>query len=110
MRGNEIAVTETDYSYVEKVFATFGCRTLGDYHDPYLKCDTLLLPCVVEDFLYVMTRTSSIVITSMSSNLCGDALFKISDADLELLTDRKRFEMAEKLIRGGVATEKILHS
>ena len=31
-------------------FDTFQCRSLEDYHNLYLKCDTLLLACVFEEF------------------------------------------------------------
>ena len=39
-----------------------------------------------------------------SSHLSGDAFIKILRGDLHLLKDREHFEMAENMIRGGVAS------
>ena len=41
-------VTQEEWVYVDNVFQTFGCLHLGDYHDLYLKTDTLMLACVFE--------------------------------------------------------------
>ena len=32
-----------DYEHAQKVWKEFGCKTLGDYHDIYLKTDVLIL-------------------------------------------------------------------
>ena len=34
---------DKDYEHVVKVWSTFEMKTMGDYHDLYLKCRTLLL-------------------------------------------------------------------
>ena len=106
LNGGEISITETNYAHAERVFVTFGCKTLGDYHDLYLKCDTLLLACVVEEFRKVCYDTYGLdsVHYFTSSHLSGDAFLKTCEADLELLTDREHLEMAENMIRGGVAS------
>lgn len=39
-----------NYQYVQRVWNEFGCRTLGDYHDPFLRTDVLLLADVFETF------------------------------------------------------------
>ncbi|CAB4012236.1 uncharacterized transposon-derived [Paramuricea clavata] len=46
----EESVSEDDYLRACKMFDKFGCRSLGDYHDLYLKTDVLLLADVFEDF------------------------------------------------------------
>ena len=42
--------TEIDYIHANNVFKTFKLSNLGDYHDLYIKSDTLLLADVFENF------------------------------------------------------------
>ena len=42
--------TEIDYIHANNVFKTFKLNNLGDYHDLYIKSDTLLLADVFENF------------------------------------------------------------
>ena len=43
-------ITDEDYAHAQKIFKEFGLRNLGDYHDWYVQCDTLLLADVFENF------------------------------------------------------------
>ena len=88
--GNEIFVFEKKYAQAAKVFATFGYRTLRDYHNLYLKTDTLLLACAVEEFrkLWYDTYGMDSAQYFTSSHLLADAFIKISRADLHLVTER----------------------
>ena len=36
-------ISEEDYAPAQNVFKQFGCHSLGDYHDLYVKSDVLLL-------------------------------------------------------------------
>ena len=42
--------TDEDYTHYKKVFKEFELKNLGDYHDLYVQCDTLLLADVFENF------------------------------------------------------------
>ena len=100
-------MNETEYAQAEKNFPTFGCQTLGDYYNLYLKTDTLLLACVVEEFrklCYDDTYGLDSGHYFTSSHLSADSFIKICRADLHILTDREHLEMAENMIRGGVAS------
>ena len=42
--------TDEGNTYYKKVFKELGLKGLGDYHDLYVECDTLLLADVFENF------------------------------------------------------------
>ena len=43
-------ITDADYLHVKSVCKDFQIKILYEYHDLYLKSDTLLLPDVFENF------------------------------------------------------------
>ena len=43
-------ITDEDYAYAQKVWKEFKIKKLGEYHDLYVQCDTLLLSDVFENF------------------------------------------------------------
>ena len=43
-------ITDKDYEHVKNVWETFEIKTLGEYHDLYIQCDTFLLADVFENF------------------------------------------------------------
>ena len=40
---SNVHISDDDYTHAQKVWATFGCKTLGDYSDLYCRTDVLLL-------------------------------------------------------------------
>ena len=42
-------ISDSDYNHAQKVLEEF-CTDVGDYHDLYVQCDTLLLADVFEKF------------------------------------------------------------
>ena len=57
---------------------------------------------ILRSALYLWPRQCSFFLTS--SHFSGDAFVKTCEADLELLIDREHLEIAENVIRGGVAS------
>ena len=47
---NDQHITDKDYQHAQAVWKTFDLKTMGDYHDLYLKSDVLLLADVFENF------------------------------------------------------------
>jgi len=44
------SITDEEYEHAQEVWATFGCQTMGDYHDLYVAMDVVLLAYVFENF------------------------------------------------------------
>ena len=47
---NVEVISDEDYEQVIKVWDAFKIKDLGEYHDLYVQCDTLLLADVFENF------------------------------------------------------------
>ena len=82
-------ITDEEYAHAQKVWETFGCRTLGDYHDLYVTTDVVLLADVFENFRKVCQGKHGLDPAHYYSapGLSWDALLKKTGVELELLTD-----------------------
>ncbi len=54
---NEPGISDKDYDHAKKVWSTFNCETMRDYHDLYLKTDVLLLADVMTEFRKTCKKT-----------------------------------------------------
>ena len=103
-RLNNEDISDEDYQHAVNVWNTFGCRTIGDYHNLYLKTDVLLLADVFENFrknclkYYYLDPAHYYT----SPGLAWDACLKETGQQLELLHDYDMLMMIEKGIRGGM--------
>ena len=106
LENDEVSITDDQWNNAKKVFDRFNCQNLGDYHDLYLKTDTLILACVIEEFrsLCYITYGLDSAHYFTCSRLSGDAFLKKCRADIELLTEREHLEMVEDMIRGVVSS------
>lgn len=102
---NDENISEDDYNHALNVWRSRGMKTIRDYHDLYLKCDTLLLADVFEQFRVVCMENYTLdpCWYFTSPGLAFDAMLKITGVKLELLTDPDMLLMIEKGIRGGVS-------
>ena len=98
-------ISDDDYSHAQKVWETFNIKTIQDYHDLHLKSDVLLLADVFENFRNVCMKNYGLDPTwyYTSPSLALDAMLKLTEVKLELLTDHDMHLMVEKGIRGGVS-------
>ena len=98
-------ISDKDYEHAQNVWETFGCKTLADYTELYVKSDVLLLADVFENFIDVSLKKygfdPSHYITSPS--LAFDAMLKMTKVKLELLTDPDMYLFFERGVRGGVS-------
>ena len=98
-------IPDKDYEHAQNVWKTFQCKTLADYTKLYCKSDVLLLADVFENFIDVCLKKYGLdpshYITSPS--LAFDAMLKLTDVKLELLTDPDMYLFFERGVRGGVS-------
>ena len=50
-RLNMESITSVDYRHAKRVYKEFKLKSFGDYHNLYIKSDTLLLADVFENFI-----------------------------------------------------------
>ena len=92
------AITDEQYCHATKVWGTFNLQTMGDYHDLYLKSDILLLADVFENFRSTCLQYYKLDPCHYytSPGLSWDAVLKMTDIKLELMTDIDMFQFIEK--------------
>lgn len=105
-RLSESHIPQADYDRAVKVWQTFGCKTLGDYSDVYLKCDVFILADVFENFRNLCLKQYKLDPAQYytAPGLFWDAMLKFTGVELELLTDMNMLHFFRKGIRGGVST------
>ena len=98
-------INDEGYERVKKVWEVFGMKTLQDYHDLYNITDVLLLADVFENFRNVCMENYKLDPAHYftAPGLAWDACLKITDVELELLSDIDMLLMIEKGIRGGIS-------
>ena len=99
----DTTISEEDYEHAQRVWSAFGCQTLGDYSDIYLKIDVLLLADVFENFrdLCLNIYKLDAVWHYSAPGLAWNAMLKLTKVQLELLNDYTMYLFYEASIRGG---------
>ena len=102
---NDQHITDDEYNHAKEVWNTFINRTLGDYHDLYLVSDVLLLTDVFENFRKTCMQYYKFDPCHYftSPGLSWDAMLKMTNIKLELMTDIDMFQFMEKGMHGGVS-------
>ena len=97
-------ISDTDYKHATNVFKNFNFNNLGDYHDLYVRSDTLLLAGVFENFRNACMKNYELDPAHFISlpGLAWQACLKKTNVELELLTDYDMLLMIEKGIRRGI--------
>ena len=84
-----IDITDADYMHGKRVCKDFEIKHLGEYHDLYLKSETLLLVDVFKNFRKICLKIYELdpVKFLSASGLAWQAALKETDVKLELLND-----------------------
>ena len=98
-------ITIKDYKHVWNVWNTFNMKTLKEYHELYNITDVLLLADVFENFRDLCLKIYKLdpVYYFTTPGLAWDACLKMTNIQLELLSDVNMLLMFEKGIRGGIS-------
>ena len=102
---NNEHISDEDYCHAKKVWNTFQLQTMGEYHNLYLKSDILLLADVFENFRKTCLQYYKLDPCHYftSPGLSWDAMLKMTNIQLELMTDIDMFQFIEKGMRGGIS-------
>ena len=102
---NNEHISNNDYQHAKTVWETFKLKTMGDYHDLYLKSDILLLADVFENVRKTCLEYYKLDPCHYftSPGLSWDAMLKMTDIKLELMIDIDMFQFIEKGMRGGIS-------
>ena len=97
-------ISKTDYAHANNVFKKFNINNLGEYHDLYVRGDTLLLADIFENFRQSCLKNYELDPAHFVSlpGLAWQACLKKTNVELELLTDYDMLLMIEEGIRGGI--------
>ena len=97
-RLNDEGISDEDYRHAQKVWKTFEMKTLEDYHNLCNKADVLLLADVFENFRNICIKNYKLDPAHYytAPGLAWDAALKITEVELELLTDPDMLLMVEK--------------
>ena len=95
-------ISDTDYKHPNNVFKKFDLNNLGDYHDLYVRSDTLLLAHVFENLRNACLSNYELDPAHFVSlpGLAWQACLKMTNVELELITEYDMPLMIEDGIRG----------
>ena len=103
-RLTEEDITNDDYNKAKQIWQHFGIKSMGDYHDLYLKTDVLLLTDVFENFRDMCLSYYGLdpVYYYTLPNFAFDAMLKLTGIEIDLVYDQEMYEMIEAGLRGGM--------
>ena len=102
---NNQHISDDEYKHAQTVWSTFSLKNMAEYHNLYLKSDILLLADVFENFRKTCLEYYKLDPCHYftSPGLSWDAMLKMTNIKLELMTDVDMFQFIEKGLRGGIS-------
>ena len=97
-------ISEKDYEKAKVIWDTFNVKDLGEHHDLYLKTDVLLLCNVFEKFINTCLNYYGLdPCHYYDPELAWDSMLKMTEIELELMSDVDMLLFIEKGIRGSIS-------
>ncbi len=83
---NDSHISDKEYEHAKNVWETFGCETMKDYHNLYLKTDVLLLADVMTEFRKTCKKTYGLeaLYYYTSPRLAWDAMLKFTSWNTQI--------------------------
>ena len=103
---SEVGIKDIEYKHAQEVWKEFNIKTIGEYHDLYLKTDVLLLTDVFESFRNTAINDYKLDPANgyfTLPNYARDAMLYNTNIKLEQLTDPDMYLFCERAIRGGIS-------
>ena len=103
---SEVGIKDNEYKHAQEVWKEFNIKTIGEYHDLYLKTDVLLLTDVFESFRNTAINDYKLDPANDYITLpsyAWDAMLYKTNIKLEQLTDPDMYLFCERGIRGGTS-------
>ena len=102
----EEAISDADYAHATRTWDAFQCTSFRDYMETYLKADVLQLADIFESFRDTCLKYYELDPAPYLStpNFTWDAMLKMTEVELELITDPEMFRMLDQGMRGGIST------
>lgn len=98
---NDEHISDDDYERAKKVWRGFQLKNMGEYHDLYLTSDFLVLADASKNFRKTCLEYYKLDPAHYftSPGLSRDAMLKMTDIKLELMSDIDMFQFIEKGMR-----------
>lgn len=98
-------ISDDEYNHAKLVWETMNCETFLDYHNLYLKLDVLLLADIMEKTRELLFNTYSLDIAHYFTlpQFANDAMYKLTKAKIQLMTDINMYNFIERGLYGGMS-------
>lgn len=101
----EESIDKKEHQIAQEVWRIYECQNLIDYTEIYCKLDTILLAEIFQKFRKDMHDFSNLDPSHYISlpSFAFDSMLKLTNCNLELLSDINMIQFIESSIRGGVS-------
>ena len=98
-RLNDEGISDENYAHGQKVWKMYEMKNLDDYHSLYNRVDVLLLSDVFENFRNICCKHYNLdpAYYFTAPGIAWDAALKVTEVELELLSDPDMLLMIEKV-------------